>query len=104
MKKLRDDILKESKMYFEKFGLSKEEIEYLLQKSSIDLDNLIDKSYNLLYSKDIDLDDLDDTLHSLKGVLLQLGSFDIADSINDMRDLLNDKDTISKLKNIIDKL
>lgn len=101
MSRLIDDILLNAKSYFRGFGFDDGDIEYLLQKGRRDLEMLVQEVNSILESNPVDMELLDKKLHALKGVIMQLGSSDIAMKINQMRDALNNQDTIDNLKEII---
>ena len=101
MREIVKNISDFAKEYFTNFGLSKEEISYLVDKAINDLDRLIDETEEILKEDNIDFERLDKNLHAIKGLILQLGSEKLANEINSFRDAIDKDETLYRLKKLL---
>lgn len=102
MKNIIKNILLESENNLKAFDLDQEDILYLLEKSKNDLEILIEDIENIINSSEIDTQILDEKLHALKGILLQVGSISLAKEINMCRSNIFNSDSIKKLKELLE--
>ena len=101
MRNITKDILDNAKEYFSNFGFQEEQISSLLQKGERDIETLIDEVEEILSKSSIDLNLLNSKLHALKGLILQLGSTEIGNKINESRNSLDNSETIKRLKELL---
>lgn len=72
--------------YFKEFGFNDEQINSLIIQGKKDLQKELTKLETLLIDADtVSLDEINNVLHSLKGLLFQLGNHEIAEKFNELR-------------------
>ena len=86
-----------AKEKFKKFGFKDEQIAQLVTSGRKDLEQEISNLKEILHSSDIDTKVLNDSLHALKGLLLNMGNNQIADKLIELK---NSEDTQLKIEQI----
>jgi len=86
-----------AKEKFEKFGFKEEQINQLISSGRKDLENEISNLKNILSNSNVDMKVLNDSLHALKGLLLNMGNNKIADKLIELK---NSDDTQLKIEQI----
>ena len=72
--------------YLKAFGFSEEQISSLITQGKKDLDKELTKLETLLLHADtVPLDDMNNVLHALKGLLFQMGNHTLAEKLNEIR-------------------
>jgi hypothetical protein len=84
-----DETLKIATERFKKFGFKEEQITKLLKSGKDDLEKETLKLVEILKTQDIDIKKLNDSLHALKGLCLNMGNNSLADKLVEFRDSLN---------------
>lgn len=87
---------------FETFGFQEDQIEKLLISGRDDLEKEIGKLQHLLKEEKNNLSNINQTLHALKGLLYNMGNNAAGDMMNELRDQLEDAETIQKIKRLIE--
>ena len=101
MDNIIEKILSDAKSNFENFGFEEDDITYLLNKARDDLEKQFSDLKQILEKPSIDIDKLDKSLHALKGLIMQLGSIELANKINSYRELLESNQDLEDLKNTL---
>ncbi len=101
MDNIIEKILSDAKSNFENFGFKEDDITYLLNKARDDLEKQFSDLKQILEKPSIDIDKLDKSLHALKGLIMQLGSIELANKINSYRELLESNQDLEDLKNTL---
>ncbi len=101
MDNIIEKILSDAKSNFENFGFEEDDITYLLKKAKNDLEKQFGDLKQVLEKPSIDVDKLDKSLHALKGLMMQLGSIELANKINSYRELLESNQDLEDLKNTL---
>jgi len=86
-----------AKEKFEKFGFKEEQINHLISSGRKDLEQEMSKLKEILSQTDIDTTTLNNSLHALKGLLLNMGNSKIADKLIELK---NSDDTQLKIEQI----
>jgi len=97
MLEIIETTLQLAKEKFEKFGFKEEQVSQLIESGRKDLEQEISKLKDILHSSDIDMKVLNDSLHALKGLLLNMGNNKIADKLIELK---NSDDTQLKIEQI----
>ena len=97
MSDIVESTLELAKDKFKKFGFKDEQIAQLISSGRKDLEQEIDKLKEILSSVDIDTKTLNDSLHALKGLLLNMGNSKIADKLVELK---NSDDSLLKIEQI----
>ena len=83
------------------FGFKEEQISSLVAQGKKDLACELGKLELLLQEDTVSLEDIDNILHALKGLLFQLGNHSIAEKLNESRSHLEDKETLDEIVQIL---
>jgi len=89
--------------YLGAFGFEDDKIDSTVAKGIAELELYRDKLRELI-NKEFDFDILDRVLHTIKGILFQLGNNDDGRSIDQLRDEVNAENYKIKIEDLIDKL
>ncbi len=87
--------------YLQSFGFEEEQIETLIKKGTRDLKNELEKLYTLLENENTPIEELNNALHALKGLLFHLGNNALAQELNEVRSQLHSSEDIAIIKNIL---
>ncbi len=87
--------------YLKAFGFSDEQIISLVTQGKKDLNKELSKLKILLDSDDISYDDINNSLHALKGLLFQLGNHDLAEQLNEIRSDLEGKNALAEVRSLL---
>ena len=71
--------------YLKDFGFNEEQISSLIVQGRKDLYKELTKLETLLDADTVSLDDINNVLHALKGLLFQLGNHNVAEKLNEIR-------------------
>ena len=72
--------------YFKDFGFNEDQINSLILQGKKDLHKELTKLETLLIHADtMSIDDINNILHALKGLLFQMGNHDLAEKLNEIR-------------------
>jgi len=72
--------------YLNEFGFNEDQINSLITQGKKDLHKELTKLETLLIHTDtVSLDDINNVLHALKGLLFQMGNHDLAEKVNEIR-------------------
>ena len=72
--------------YFKDFGFNEDQINSLITQGKKDLHKELTKLETLLIHSDtMSVDDINNSLHALKGLLFQMGNHDLAEKLNEIR-------------------
>jgi hypothetical protein len=72
--------------YLKDFGFNEDQINSLINQGKKDLHKELTKLELMLMHADVvALDDINNILHALKGLLFQLGNHDVAEKLNEIR-------------------
>ncbi len=72
--------------YFKGFGFNEDQINSLITQGKKDLHKELTKLETLLIHTDtMSVDDINNILHALKGLLFQMGNHDLAEKLNEIR-------------------
>lgn len=103
MQKLLDETEKSAYRFLKEFGFEEEEIAPVIAKGLLDIAHVLNSVDLLLkeQSPSRNEEKLDDLLHSLKGLLFQLGNHDMAEKIEKLRYCKDTKEQYETLKRIL---
>jgi len=85
MQKLLNETKEKAYLFLREFGFEEDELEPVINKGLIDLENEINHLSEVLQKEDPDNEELDGVLHGLKGLLFQLGNHDEANKAERLR-------------------
>jgi len=97
-----DDTLQIAQNKFKSFGFKDEQIEQLLTSGRKDLVSEFDKLKVILIQDEIDIKLLNDSLHALKGLLLNMGNDTLANNLIELKNNQNIQDKIDNIKSIFE--
>lgn len=101
MEKLINETVDCAAKQFTAFGFTQEQIEPLLASGRRDLANELSKLETVLRTEPIDLEKLNLALHSVKGLLLNMGNHAAAETFNELRNDLNNEKSIAEIKSVL---
>jgi len=87
--------------YLKGFGFSDEQITPLVTLGIKNLSESLEKLKKLLNEEGYSLKDLDNILHAIKGLLLQLGHTQLAQKLNAIRLDLNSPNTVISINELL---
>ena len=88
--------------YFKAFGFSEEQINSLITQGKKDLHKELTKLETLLIHVDtVSLDDINNVLHALKGLIFQMGNHDLAEKLNEIRSNDDREVTLKELSGLL---
>ena len=88
--------------YLKKFGFENNEIEPLIHKGEIELENELNKLNCLMNGKVVSLENLNNLLHAIKGLLSHLGHIELVQKLDNIRTYDNVDKKIKALHHIIE--
>jgi hypothetical protein len=87
---------------FRKFGFKDEQISQLVESGKKDLLQESEKLMVILKADDLDFEALNNSLHALKGLLLNMGNDTVANKLIELRNENDSEDKIEEIKKIFD--
>jgi len=88
-------------VYLKGFGFADEQIIPLVELGKKNLSEALEKLKKLLNEEGYSLKDLDNILHAIKGLLLQLGNTQLAQELNAIRLELNNPKTVTSIEALL---
>ncbi len=88
--------------YFKDFGFNEEQISSLIAQGKKDLHKSLTELQTLFDTEVVSLDDINNVLHALKGLLFQLGNHAVADQLNEIRSHLESETTLNEIALLLD--
>jgi len=101
MDKLINETLQIAQEKFAAFGFKKEQIEQLLVSGRRDLEKEIKKLDELIKEESMDIEQINQSLHALKGLLYNMGNTEAGDVMIDLKNNTDTKFDISKIQKVI---
>ncbi len=101
MKKIISETEVMARDYFKAFGFEDEQINALISVGKRDLEKELTKLERLLHADLTALDDINNVLHALKGLLFQLGNHAVAEKLNEIRSHLDSEATIKEIAELL---
>ncbi len=101
MKKIISETEVTAYNYLKAFGFEDEQITPLIIQGKKDLHKELTKLEVLLHADVISLDDINDVLHALKGLLFQLGNHELAEKLNEIRSHLESEVAIKEISQLL---
>jgi hypothetical protein len=101
MEKLISETLQIARERFAAFGFKETQIEQLLESGRQDLEEEISKLSQLIMAEEHDLQEINQSLHAIKGLLYNMGNMDAGDIMVDLRNTIENEESISKIKTLI---
>ena len=83
--------------YLKAFGFVDEQVNTLILQGKKDLRKELTKLQTLIHSDVASLDDINNVLHALKGLLFQLGNHNVANQLTEIRSHLDSEATLKKI-------
>ncbi len=80
--------------HFGGFGFNEDQIAKLLESGKRDLEAELSTLKELLSKEQYDIEEIDFSLHALKGLLMNMGNVEIANKLNEIRQEKAKNDTI----------
>ena len=102
MEKIITETAKIARENFEKFGFNDEQILQLLESGKRDLTLELSKLQQLLKDENTELDDINLSLHALKGLFLTMGNTNIGNKLNELHKEHKDSHKITEIKHLLD--
>ena len=87
--------------YLKAFGFEDEQITLLIIQGKKDLHKELTKLETLMHADVVSLDDINDVLHALKGLLFQLGNHELAEKLNEIRSHLDSEVTLKQISQLL---
>ncbi len=91
MRKIIQEIEGTARSYFQQFGFAEEEITALTAQGKRDLETNLNTLASMLTRSGRTMAEEDSILHALKGLMLQLGDTARAETINEVRERLDEE-------------
>jgi len=82
------------------FGFSEEQVIPLIDRAKKDLHENLTKLEILLHEDTISIDDINNVLHALKGLLFNLGNHELAEKLNEIRSHLESKVSLKEISQL----
>ena len=84
-----------------RFGFTQEQITPLVDQAKKDLQENLTKLEILLQEDTIPIDKINNVLHALKGLLFNLGNFELAEKVNEIRYHLKSDEAIKEISQLL---
>lgn len=101
MEKVIEETLMIAKEKFSKFGFKEEQIEQLLASGKKDMLSELEKLKALLATEPYDIEEINKSLHALKGLFFNMGNTEAGDIMADLRKESNIAESIGKIKTFL---
>jgi len=101
MKQIIERTMQVAYDYLKNFGFEEDKVEVTVNKGIKELENAFAKLQELVYNVDFDIDELDNILHSIKGILFQLGNGNDGSKVDALRDEIDHTNAIEKIEQFI---
>ena len=89
-----------AKQKFKSFGFKDAQVEQLLVSGERDLMNEFDRLQDILSEDEVDITGLNNSLHALKGLLLNMGNESLANNLIELKNNQNSQQKIDEIKSI----
>jgi len=83
------------------FGFEDEQIKPLIDQAKKDLQENLTKLEMLLHEDTISIDDINNVLHALKGLLFNLGNHELADKLNEIKSHLESEAALEEISQLL---
>ncbi len=83
------------------FGFAEEQVIPLVYRAKKDLQENLTKLEILLYEDTISIDDINNVLHALKGLLFNLGNHKLAEKLNEIRSHFESKAFLEEISQLL---
>jgi transcriptional antiterminator Rof (Rho-off) len=83
--------------YLKAFGFEEDKVDATVHKGITELENAFNKLTELINCNDLDIEEIDNVLHYMKGILLQLGNVEDGKFVDLLR---NEKGSLESIKRI----
>ena len=83
------------------FGFAEEQVIPLVYRAKKDLQENLTKLEILLYEDTISIDDINNVLHALKGLLFNLGNHELAEKLNEIRSHFESKASLEEISQLL---
>ena len=83
------------------FGFSEEQITPLVDRAKKDMQENLMKLEILLHEDTISIDEIDNVLHALKGLLFNLGNHELAEKLNERRLHLESEAALKEISQLL---
>jgi len=87
--------------YLKAFGFKDEQIAPLIVQAKKDLIKTLAQLESALHAEDVSLEDINDGLHALKGLLFHLGNHELAEKLNEIRSHLDSEAAIKEVSQVL---
>jgi len=101
MEKLIDETLQIAKTRFVSFGFKESQTEALLISAKRDLSKVIVQLEDLMRDDSCDIEQINKSLHALKGLLYNMGNMEAGDQIVELSECMDEEKLKSRIKKII---
>lgn len=88
--------------YLKAFGFQDEQVNTLISQGKKDLVRELTKLQELMAEDEVPLEDVNNVLHALKGLLFQLGNHDLAQKLVEIREDIQSDTALSDVKMLLD--
>lgn len=97
------ETLRIAKEKFSAFGFKEEQIEQLLASGKRDLLSELEKLKSLLSAEPYDIEQINKSLHALKGLFFNMGNTEAGDIMSDLRKGSEPDESIDKIKAFLEE-
>ena len=87
--------------YLKAFGFEDEQIAPLIVQAKKDLIKTLSQLDTALHAEAVSLEDINDGLHALKGLLFHLGNHELAEKLNEIRSHLDSEAAIKEVSQVL---
>ena len=101
MQTLIDDTLAIARSHFLGFGFEEQQITPLLEAGSRDLTKELRKLQALLSQEPVPFEQINLSMHALKGLLLNMGNVEAADKFNELRSQDDEEQVLSGVRELL---
>lgn len=98
MQKVIHETVEMAHKHFKEFGFEDEQIVQLLESGKYDLIKELNKLQTLLKKEPIEVDNINLSVHALKGLFLTMGNVNVGEKLTELHNKSNDTRIITEIK------
>lgn len=101
MKKVIDETMEIARQHFKNFGFEDEQILPLLESGRRDLTKELNNLQELLRKEVIEIDEINHSVHALKGLFLTMGNADVGNVLSELHKESANSHKITEIKHLL---
>jgi len=87
--------------YLKAFGFEEDKVDATVHKGITELESAFEKLKVLVDCKNFDIEEIDNVLHSIKGILFQLGNSQDGNTVDALRGEIDSSNALKKIEEFI---